>query len=88
MYKKYIVHIYRKLLKYTGFDQWGSMLGQVTYKNGYVSTMYLRGLHQHRYGKHESHEFYESVTLFGVMLHGAMFHLNMSNTKHSFPQYV
>ncbi|OAD52987.1 putative phosphoenolpyruvate synthase [Eufriesea mexicana] len=75
-----------KLLKYTGFDQWGSMLGQVIYKNGHVSTMYLRGLHQHRWGKHESHEFYESVTLFGVMLYGAMFHLNMSNTKHSFPQ--
>ncbi|KAF3424053.1 hypothetical protein E2986_02164 [Frieseomelitta varia] len=75
-----------KLLEYKGFDQWGSMLGQVTYKDGSISSLYLRGLHQHRWGKHESYEFYESVTLFGIMLHGAMYYLNMSSTKHSFPQ--
>ncbi|XP_043593465.1 putative phosphoenolpyruvate synthase [Bombus pyrosoma] len=75
-----------KLLEYTGFDQWGSMLGQITYKDGSVSSLYLRGLHQYRWGKHESYEFYESVTLFGVMLYGAMYYLNMSSTRCSFPQ--
>ena len=62
------------------------MLGQVIYKDGSVSSLYLRGLRQHRWGKREPYEFYESVTLFGVMLHGAMYYLNMSSTKHSFPQ--
>ncbi|KOC62505.1 Cleft lip and palate transmembrane protein 1-like protein [Habropoda laboriosa] len=75
-----------KLLDYTGFDQWGSMIGQITYKDGSVSALYLRGLHQHRWGKHESHEFHESVTLFGIMSYGAMYYLNMSSTKNSFPQ--
>ncbi|CAK9798813.1 Probable phosphoenolpyruvate synthase [Anthophora quadrimaculata] len=75
-----------KLLDYTGSDQWGSMIGQITYKDESVSTLYLRGLYQHRWGKYESHEFHESVTLFGVMSYGALCHLNMSRTKHSFPQ--
>ncbi|XP_043262878.1 uncharacterized protein LOC122403425 isoform X1 [Colletes gigas] len=75
-----------KLLEYSGFDQFGSMLGQVIYSNGIVSTLYLRGLHQHRWGKHESQEFHESVTLFGVMPHGAIYYLSAGSTKHSFPQ--
>ncbi|XP_076242647.1 rifampicin phosphotransferase-like isoform X2 [Calliopsis andreniformis] len=77
-----------KLLEYVGFDQFGSMLGQITYKNGLVSTLYLRGLHQHRWGKHESHEFHESVTLYGIMPCGAIYYLNTSSTKHSFPQIL
>ena len=77
-----------KLLDYTGVDHFGSMLGQVTYKDGSVCTLYLRGLHQHRWGKHESHEFHKSVTLFGVMSSGAIYYLNGSSTKHSFPQLL
>ncbi|XP_076168383.1 rifampicin phosphotransferase-like isoform X2 [Ptiloglossa arizonensis] len=75
-----------KLLEYTGFDQFGSMLGQVTYSNGLISTLYLRGLHQHRWGKHESLGFHESITLFGVMPLGAIYYLSVCSTKHSFPQ--
>ncbi|XP_017878509.1 uncharacterized protein LOC108624053 isoform X2 [Ceratina calcarata] len=75
-----------KLLEHTGYDLFGSMLGQVTYKNGSISTLYLRGLHQHRWGKHESNEFHESVVLFGVSSYGATFYLDMSSTKHSFSQ--
>ncbi|XP_053982218.1 putative phosphoenolpyruvate synthase isoform X1 [Hylaeus volcanicus] len=74
------------LLEYIGFDQFGSLLGQVTYEDGFVSDLYLRGLHQHRWGKNESHEFHESITLFGVMPYGAMYYLSVDNTKHSFPQ--
>ncbi|CAL7941056.1 unnamed protein product [Xylocopa violacea] len=75
-----------KLLEYTGFDQWGSMIGQITYKDESVTAMYLRGLHQHRFGKHESYAFGESVNLLGVMSYGAMYYLSMSSTRYSFPQ--
>nr|XP_034193199.1 uncharacterized protein LOC117610209 isoform X3 [Osmia lignaria]XP_034193200.1 uncharacterized protein LOC117610209 isoform X3 [Osmia lignaria] len=72
-----------KLFDNAGFDQTGSMLGQITYKDASVSTMYLRGLHQHRWGKHE---FHESVTLFVVMPLGDIYYLGVGSTKHSFPQ--
>ncbi|XP_076758037.1 rifampicin phosphotransferase-like [Xylocopa sonorina] len=75
-----------ELLEYTGFDQWGSMIGQITYKDESVTAMYLRGLHQHRFGKHESYAFHESANLLGVMSYGAMYYLSMSSTRHSFPQ--
>ncbi|KZC06953.1 putative phosphoenolpyruvate synthase [Dufourea novaeangliae] len=75
-----------KQLDHTGADYFGSLLGQIKYNDGAISTVYLRGLHQHRWGQHESQEFNESVTLFGVMLHGALYYLNTSSTKHSFPE--
>ncbi|XP_078047506.1 rifampicin phosphotransferase-like isoform X2 [Augochlora pura] len=72
-------------LDYTGTDYIGSLLGEVRFNDGVTSTLYLRGLHQHRWGKHESYEFKESVTLFGATKFGALFYLNTSSTKHSFP---
>ncbi|XP_076222642.1 rifampicin phosphotransferase-like isoform X2 [Nomia melanderi] len=75
-----------KQLDYTGTDYFGSLLGQVRYNDGLTSTLYLRGLHQHRWGKHESYEFKESVTLFGVMLYGSLCYLNASSTKQNFPR--
>lgn len=76
-------NVHRKLFDNAGFDQMGSMLGQVTYKDASISTMHLRGLHQHRWGKHE---FHESVTLFVVMPLGEIYYLGVGSTKHSFPQ--
>nr|XP_033335148.1 putative phosphoenolpyruvate synthase [Megalopta genalis] len=72
-------------LDYTGTDYIGSLLGEVRYNDGDISALYLRGLYQHRWGKHESCEFKESVTLFGATKFGALFYLNTSSTKHSFP---
>ncbi|XP_012227531.1 rifampicin phosphotransferase-like [Linepithema humile] len=73
-----------KLLDYTGFDHWGSMIGQVTFSDLSASTLYLRGLCQRRGGKHESHEFHRIVTFLGVTTHGAMYYLGVSSTKRSF----
>ncbi|XP_012151249.2 rifampicin phosphotransferase isoform X1 [Megachile rotundata] len=72
-----------KLFANRGFDQMGSMIGQVTYKGASVSTMYLRGLHQHRWGKDE---FHESATLFVVMPLGDIYYLGVGTTKQSFPR--
>ncbi|KAL6266847.1 hypothetical protein P5V15_003676 [Pogonomyrmex californicus] len=73
-----------KLIDYTGFDLWGSIIGQITFKDSSANALYLRGLCQRRWGKHESYQFHRTITLFGVTKHGAMYHLGVSNTKHSF----
>lgn len=75
-----------QLLDYTGFDVWGSIIGQVTFSDLSTSTLYLRGLCQRRWGKHESYEFHRVVTFLGVTTHGAMYYLGVSNTKRSFSQ--
>ncbi|XP_076291164.1 rifampicin phosphotransferase-like isoform X2 [Lasioglossum baleicum] len=74
-----------KQLDYTGTDYIGSMIGEVGYNDGTNSTLFLRGLHQHRWGNHESYEFNKSATLFGSMMYGALFYLDTSSTKHCFP---
>ncbi|XP_077282563.1 rifampicin phosphotransferase-like isoform X1 [Temnothorax americanus] len=73
-----------KLIDYTGFDLWGSIIGRITFKDSTSSEFYLRGLCQRRWGKHESYQFHRTVTFFGVTRHGAMYYLGVSTTKHSF----
>ncbi|XP_029168725.1 uncharacterized protein LOC114938804 isoform X2 [Nylanderia fulva] len=73
-----------KLIDYTGFDQWGSTIGQITFKDSNTVTLYLRGLCQRRWGKHESSQFHRIVTFFGVTRHGAMYYIGVSDTKYSF----
>lgn len=73
-----------KLIDYTGFDQWGSIIGQITFKDSSINELYLRGLCQRRWGKHESHQFHQIITFFGVTKHGAMYYLGVNDTKYSF----
>ncbi|XP_012537594.1 prodigiosin synthesizing transferase PigC isoform X1 [Monomorium pharaonis] len=73
-----------KLIDYTGFDLWGSIIMNITFKDSNISKFYLRGLCQRRWGKHESYQFHRIITFFGVTQHGAMYYLGVSNTKHSF----
>ncbi|XP_014470247.1 PREDICTED: putative phosphoenolpyruvate synthase isoform X3 [Dinoponera quadriceps] len=73
-----------KLLDYTGFDQWGSAIGQITFKDSTTSALYLRGFCQRRWGKHEFDQFRRTVTFLGVAASGAMYHLGVSRTKNSF----
>ncbi|KAL0121697.1 hypothetical protein PUN28_006885 [Cardiocondyla obscurior] len=73
-----------KSIDYTGFDLWGSIIGQITFKDSSSNSFYLRGLCQRRWGKHESYQFHRTVNFFGVTQHGAMYYLGVSNTKHSF----
>lgn len=76
-----------KLMDYNGFDQWGSIIGQITMmRDSSTSALYLRGLCQRRWGKHEFHEFRRTVTFLGVTTHGAMYYLGVSKTKNSFSQ--
>lgn len=75
-----------KLIDYTGFDLWGSIIGQITYKDKNIDALYLRGLCQRRWGKHESYQFHRIITFFGVTRHGAMYYLSVSETKYSFSQ--
>lgn len=79
--------IYRsKLMDYVGSDQWGSIIGQITFKDSTANTLYLRGFRQRRWGKHESYQFHQIVTLFGITAVGAMYYLGVSRTKNSFSQ--
>ncbi|XP_011867776.1 PREDICTED: uncharacterized protein LOC105561966 [Vollenhovia emeryi] len=73
-----------KSIDYTGFDLWGSIIGQITLKDSSPSAFYLRGLCQRRWGKRESYQFHRTVTFYGVTRHGAMYYLGASSTKHSF----
>ncbi|XP_070162550.1 rifampicin phosphotransferase-like isoform X2 [Polyergus mexicanus] len=73
-----------KLIDYTGFDLWGSIIGQITFKDKNTDALYLRGLCQRRWGKHESYQFYRTITFFGITRHGAMYYLGVSDTKYSF----
>ncbi|EFN79325.1 Probable phosphoenolpyruvate synthase [Harpegnathos saltator] len=73
-----------KLLDYTGFDQWGSAIGQVTFKDSTASALYLRGFCQRRWGKHEFDQFHRTVTFLGVAASGAMYCLGVSRSKNSF----
>lgn len=73
-----------KELEHTGFDQWGSIIGQITFKDSTTNALYLRGLCQRRWGKHESYQFYRTVTFFGVTATGAMYYLGVNRTKRSF----
>ncbi|XP_018354545.1 PREDICTED: prodigiosin synthesizing transferase PigC-like isoform X2 [Trachymyrmex septentrionalis] len=73
-----------QLIDDTGFDLWGSISGQITFKNSNISEFYLRGLCQRRWGKHESCQFHKTITIVGVTQYGAMYYLGVSNTKHSF----
>ncbi|XP_018366486.1 PREDICTED: uncharacterized protein LOC108763401 isoform X2 [Trachymyrmex cornetzi] len=73
-----------QLIDDTGFDLWGSIIGQITFKDSNTSDFYLRGLCQRRWGKHESYQFNKTITVVGVTQHGAMYYLGVSNTKHSF----
>ncbi|KYQ50675.1 putative phosphoenolpyruvate synthase [Trachymyrmex zeteki] len=73
-----------QLIDDTGFDLWGSIIGQITFKDSNTSEFYLRGLCQRRWGKHESYQFHKTLTVVGVTQHGAMYYLGVSNTKHSF----
>lgn len=73
-----------RLMDYTGFDLWGSIIGQITLKDSNASSFYLRGLCQRRWGKHESYQFHRMITFFGVTQHGAMYYLGVTSTKQSF----
>ncbi|XP_018056708.1 PREDICTED: uncharacterized protein LOC108692779 isoform X2 [Atta colombica] len=73
-----------QLIDDTGFDLWGSIIGQITFKDSNTSEFYLRGLCQRRWGKHESYQFHKTITIVGVTQHGAMYYFGVSNTKHSF----
>ncbi|KYN05755.1 putative phosphoenolpyruvate synthase, partial [Cyphomyrmex costatus] len=73
-----------QLIDDTGFDLWGSIIGQITFKDLNTHKLYLRGLCQQRWGKHESYQFHKTITVVGVTQHGAMYYLGVSNTKHSF----
>ncbi|XP_070152033.1 rifampicin phosphotransferase-like, partial [Polyergus mexicanus] len=73
-----------KLIDYTGFDLWGSIIGQITFKDKSIDALYLRGLCQRRWGKHESYQFYRTITFFGITRNGMMYYLGVSDTKYSF----
>lgn len=75
-----------KSIDHRGFDQWGSMIGQVKFKDSTESTLYLRGFRQRRWGEHESYQFHQTVTFLGVIPTGAMYYLGLSKTKNSFSQ--
>ncbi|EZA62576.1 Putative phosphoenolpyruvate synthase [Ooceraea biroi] len=61
-----------KLINYNGFDQWGSIMGQITFKDSNSNALYLRGLCQRRWGKHEFSQFHRTVSFLGVTTYGAI----------------
>jgi len=86
MYTGLLRSHYSKLMDYSGFDQWGSIIGQIMFKDEDPNALYLRGLCQRRWGKHEFHEFYQTVTFLGVTTYGAMYCIGVSKTRNSFSQ--
>ncbi|XP_015597464.1 uncharacterized protein LOC107268831 [Cephus cinctus] len=56
-----------------GFDQWGSLVGHVTFEDSTQTELYLHGLRQRRWGKHKAARFHRTVSFFGITRTGISF---------------
>ncbi|XP_066587507.1 rifampicin phosphotransferase-like isoform X2 [Prorops nasuta] len=73
-----------KLIDSTGYDQWGSLIGEMIFEDLTKTQLYLRGIRLRRWGKHEFLEFHQTATFVGTTLQGNMIYIAASCPKHGF----
>lgn len=64
-----------------GFDQWGSLAGQLIFEDSSSTDLYLRGLRQRRWGTHKAAHLHRTVDIVGVTHDGAMYCLGAKSFK-------
>lgn len=78
---------FRSKLDHTGgYDQWGSLTGQITFENSSINDLYLRGLRQRRWGKLKSAHLYRTVNIVGTTYDGAMYCLGANSSEEGLTQ--
>ncbi|XP_046747290.1 uncharacterized phosphotransferase YvkC-like isoform X2 [Diprion similis] len=70
-----------KLNKTGGFDQWGTLVGQLIFQDSSSTELYLRGLRQRRWGVHKPVQLHRTVNIVGVMYDGTMYCLGADSSK-------
>ncbi|XP_046625804.1 uncharacterized protein LOC124307780 isoform X1 [Neodiprion virginianus] len=70
-----------KLNKTGGFDQWGTLAGQLIFEDSSSTELYLRGLRQRRWGVHKPAQLHRTVDIVGVMYDGTMYCLGADSSK-------
>lgn len=65
-----------------GFDQWGSLVGQIAFEDSSTKECFLRGLRQQNCESQNFSKFDKVLTYFGS-IYGLTFYLNIGKSKRS-----